>query len=342
MKSVVVEASTVAKAIETAWHKAEKPEEFFVRVLQEHQSGFLGFGSQKAKIVLFFKNSQKSDSLFPVVLKQKEYASLFGNNDLKTPQEVNFVDADLNKNITVANQHKKKNQHQNGFQKQKKHQRQNEQKQMIENQKSVDKHIHANQPLKNKVLNQVQLIHQKEQHPLVREKQKEKSVSLQKNPAHVSHVDQPKPVSGKSLVHNQNLDKQTVQKVAIDKENFDKSLKKDDLVKDIAQTLKKVQSQKIVAHVSRQVSEKIEHAAIKKGDILDVVIDTKPFDIQNKTVENLHQPVTLKKSDTTGRFKRRPLIIDDQSVSGIKPLVIKSEKQVEDISEYTDKKIDEV
>jgi hypothetical protein len=34
MKSVVVEASTLAKAIETAWLKAEKPEEFFIRVLQ--------------------------------------------------------------------------------------------------------------------------------------------------------------------------------------------------------------------------------------------------------------------------------------------------------------------
>ena len=71
MKSVVVEGSTVAKAIESAWLKAEKPEEFFVRVLQEHSSGFLGFGGQKAKVVLFFKNNHKSDSLFPTVLKQK-------------------------------------------------------------------------------------------------------------------------------------------------------------------------------------------------------------------------------------------------------------------------------
>ena len=49
MKSVVVEASTVAKAIESAWLKAGKPEEYFIRVLQEHTSGFLGFGAVKAK-----------------------------------------------------------------------------------------------------------------------------------------------------------------------------------------------------------------------------------------------------------------------------------------------------
>lgn len=108
MKSVVVEASTVAKAIELAWQKAEKPEEFFIRILQEHSSGFLGFGAQKAKIVFFFKNSQKSDSLFPVVLKQKEYANLFDNDKLKAPSQLNVVDNDLNKNISLG---QKKKQH---------------------------------------------------------------------------------------------------------------------------------------------------------------------------------------------------------------------------------------
>lgn len=106
MKSVVVEASTVAKAIELAWQKADKPEEFFIRILQEHSSGFLGFGAQKAKIVFFFKNSQKSDALFPVVLKQKEYANFFGNDKLKAPSQQNVIDHELNKNVVQSN-HKK-------------------------------------------------------------------------------------------------------------------------------------------------------------------------------------------------------------------------------------------
>src|SRR3990167_7298225 len=106
MKSVVVEASTVAKAIELAWQKAGKPEEFFIRILQEHTSGFLGFGAQKAKIVFFFKNVQKSDSLFPVVLKQKEYATLFSNDKLKAPSQLNVVDSELNKNVSLGQKKK--------------------------------------------------------------------------------------------------------------------------------------------------------------------------------------------------------------------------------------------
>lgn len=121
MKSVVVEASTVAKAIELAWQKAEKPEEFFIRILQEHSSGFLGFGSKKAKIVFFFKNAQKSDSLFPVILKQKEYANLFDNDKLKAPSQINVIDNDLNKNVSLG-QKKKQHPHQQAKQKQPAHQ----------------------------------------------------------------------------------------------------------------------------------------------------------------------------------------------------------------------------
>lgn len=118
MKSVVVEASTVAKAIELAWQKADKPEEFFIRILQEHSSGFLGFGAQKAKIVFFFKNSQKSDSLFPVILQQKEYANLFDNDKLKAPSQNNVIDNELNKNISLG-QKKKQHPHQQQQAKQK-------------------------------------------------------------------------------------------------------------------------------------------------------------------------------------------------------------------------------
>ena len=83
MKSVVAQASTIAKAIDAAWQKAENPEEFFTRVLQEPQTSFLGFNTQKAKVVLFFKNSDKSNSPMPVVLKQKDYSDLFNNKSLK-------------------------------------------------------------------------------------------------------------------------------------------------------------------------------------------------------------------------------------------------------------------
>ena len=108
MKSVVVESSTVAKAIELAWIKAERPEEFFIRVLQEHTFGFFGFGGKKAKVVLFFKNNHKTDSQFPTVLKQKEYASFFDNNNLKNPSSLDVVDVQLNKHVAIGHGPKKK------------------------------------------------------------------------------------------------------------------------------------------------------------------------------------------------------------------------------------------
>lgn len=67
MKSLVEEASSVAKAIEKAWIRAGKPTSFSVKVYEEAQSGFLGFNSKPAKIGLFFeehapvKNNHNND-----------------------------------------------------------------------------------------------------------------------------------------------------------------------------------------------------------------------------------------------------------------------------------------
>lgn len=77
MKSVVVEASTVAKAVQAAWVKAGQPSQFFIKVLEEGSSGFLGFMAQKAKIAFYFKVNQPKEQNFPTVLAQKEYQDLF-------------------------------------------------------------------------------------------------------------------------------------------------------------------------------------------------------------------------------------------------------------------------
>lgn len=100
MKSVIAQASSLAKAIDAAWEKAGKPAEFFTRVLQEAGSGFLGFRSQKAKVVLFFKNTEKEQAknAFPVVLNQHEYEDLFDNNRLKNPiEDTAHANQDLSK-----------------------------------------------------------------------------------------------------------------------------------------------------------------------------------------------------------------------------------------------------
>ena len=60
MKSVVQEASSVAKAVDAGWRKANKPAEFRVCVMEEGKSGFLGFNSEPAKIVVYFDDKPKA------------------------------------------------------------------------------------------------------------------------------------------------------------------------------------------------------------------------------------------------------------------------------------------
>ena len=54
MKSVMQEASSIAKAFEQAWEKAGKPQQCSVKVLEEPRHNFIGMTLQSAKIALFF------------------------------------------------------------------------------------------------------------------------------------------------------------------------------------------------------------------------------------------------------------------------------------------------
>lgn len=274
MKSVVVEASTVAKAIEIAWIKAEKPEEYFIRVLQEHSSGFLGFGAQKAKIVLFFKNTQKSNSQFPVVLKQKEYASFFGNNQLKVPTEMNVVDAQLNKNVSLGG-HQKKKQHHNQSHQQAAVDKNHTDKNSKQNQQ-FDARVRTHQPAP-----QAKAVpHKQVQDHVIRtapvaknsvsdaavQSQAVKQIKIQSSSLkpQVGVVEKQAQHVGKIQVSLQSAP------VKAGKEAND-LMHKGDAVKDIAKVLKKIQTKKIVANVSRtshvaqekKVAQKIEKIADK-------------------------------------------------------------------------------
>ncbi|MDP3788625.1 MAG: Jag N-terminal domain-containing protein [Candidatus Chromulinivorax sp.] len=302
MKSVVVEASTVAKAIETAWLKADKPEEFFIRILQEHSSGFLGFGAQKAKVVFFFKNSHKSDSLFPVVVKQKEYANFFGNSNLKVPAELNVVDHELNKSVSLGGQHKKKpHNNQNNHNSQHKakqaevakRDQSNPQSDLrshvsnnashtkvavhkISQERAVDTAMHTDKQINKQV---------KIEHNAPKQLSQDKALAneaavnkvLQSAP-HKMQVSLQAPSFDKSsqslhpdfaqgfVGHGKVMvDKPAAKKVVEPKMPVHKSVHKEDVVKDVANALKKIQSQKIVANVSspkktahKQVTAKFE------------------------------------------------------------------------------------
>lgn len=101
MKSVIVQGTTVAKAIDEALVKAGMPIEFFIKVLEEAQPGFLGFGSKKAKIALFFKKEQgkREGSL----LSRGSYKNLFDNEKLQaTPIDQNQQDKPVEKKDVAA------------------------------------------------------------------------------------------------------------------------------------------------------------------------------------------------------------------------------------------------
>lgn len=55
MKSVIQEASSIAKAIDQAWEKAGKPADFTIKILEQPQKNFFGFTTRSAKVSLCFE-----------------------------------------------------------------------------------------------------------------------------------------------------------------------------------------------------------------------------------------------------------------------------------------------
>ncbi len=70
MKSIMEEASSIIKAIEKAWQRADKPQNFSVKVFEEPEKNFLGITTKSAKIGLFFDEDKKWDKK-PVTAWQK-------------------------------------------------------------------------------------------------------------------------------------------------------------------------------------------------------------------------------------------------------------------------------
>ena len=55
MKSLVEEASSIAKAIEKAWERAGKPQSFSVKIYEAPEKNFFGFTKKSAKVGIFFE-----------------------------------------------------------------------------------------------------------------------------------------------------------------------------------------------------------------------------------------------------------------------------------------------
>lgn len=59
MKSIVEEASSIAKAVEKGWIRAGKPREFSVKIFEEPEKNFFGLTTKPAKIAIVFAQIAK-------------------------------------------------------------------------------------------------------------------------------------------------------------------------------------------------------------------------------------------------------------------------------------------
>lgn len=76
MKSIMEEASSIAKAVEKGWIKAGCPKEFSVKVFENAEKNFIGFTTRQAKIGIFFEEA--------VSLKSEPYSA--GNRKIRPLQ----------------------------------------------------------------------------------------------------------------------------------------------------------------------------------------------------------------------------------------------------------------
>jgi predicted RNA-binding protein Jag len=85
MKSIVEEASSVAKAIDKAWVLAGKPQEFSIKVFEIEQKNFLGITSKPAKIAIFYneKATEKASSRHELHDKRGQQPSKRGQQEHK-------------------------------------------------------------------------------------------------------------------------------------------------------------------------------------------------------------------------------------------------------------------
>jgi len=65
MKSIVQEASTIAKAIEQGWKLAGEPREFSIKVLEAPTHNFFGFTTRSAKVAIVFQEQQQARQATP-------------------------------------------------------------------------------------------------------------------------------------------------------------------------------------------------------------------------------------------------------------------------------------
>lgn len=65
MKSIMEEGSSILKAVEKAWIRAGKPQEFSVKIFEEEQKNFFGMTKRSAKVAIFFDEKKTTPAAEP-------------------------------------------------------------------------------------------------------------------------------------------------------------------------------------------------------------------------------------------------------------------------------------
>jgi predicted RNA-binding protein Jag len=66
MKSIMEEASSISKAIDQAWHRAGKPTEFTIKILELPERNLFGITTKSAKVAFFFDEQQMIKIALPI------------------------------------------------------------------------------------------------------------------------------------------------------------------------------------------------------------------------------------------------------------------------------------
>jgi hypothetical protein len=72
MKSIVEEASSIFKAIENAWIRAEKPDNFSIKIFEDAQRNFFGLTTKSAKIGFLFQEKPEKQHATQAATPRKQ------------------------------------------------------------------------------------------------------------------------------------------------------------------------------------------------------------------------------------------------------------------------------
>jgi predicted RNA-binding protein Jag len=89
MKSIMEQASSIIKAIEKAWDRAEKPKEFSIKIFEKEEKNFFGMTTKPAKIGIFFEDKNTLSHEKPVAKPRQETREL--------PQQTNSRQTEAHK-----------------------------------------------------------------------------------------------------------------------------------------------------------------------------------------------------------------------------------------------------